>query len=284
LSRPTCEERDRELVSALKEVRKNHPCYGVQSMIDELPKCQKVSYGKGYRVCRDNNLLTKRRKPKSLTKADQMAQASEDLVKRDFTATAPNKKWLTDITEMQCRDGKLYLCGVLDCFDGAIVGHSMDDNMRTTLCTAALNAAVARYGSHPGCIVHSDRGSQHTSHLFRQTLEAKGFLQSMGRTGSCYDNARMESFFATLKKELIYRMPMYRLTKKQVKQYVFEWIDGNYNRKRRHTANVGNLPPLQKREQWLRQTKAACSTRLRSAPLITTSPTSPRSRKKPSVC
>lgn len=226
-------------------------------MIDELPEDKKVSYGKGYRVCRDNGLLTKRRKPGSLTKADPAAQASEDFVKRNFTASAPNEKWLTDITEMQCKDGKLYLCAVLDCFDGAIVGHSMDNNMKTPLCTATLNGAVTRYSHHKDRILHSDRGSQFTSHLYRQTLESKGFRQSMGRTGTCADNARMESFFATLKKELVYRLPLYRLTREQVKNLVFEWIEGYYNKRRRHTANDRNLPPLQKREQWYRQLRAA---------------------------
>lgn len=226
-------------------------------MIDELPDNQKVSYGKGYRLCRDNGLLTKRRNPKSLTKADPAAQAADDLVQRDFTAAIPNDKWLTDITEMQCKDGKLYLCAVLDCFDGAIVGHSMDCNMKTPLCTAALNSAVMRFGRRKDRILHSDRGSQFTSHLFRQTLEAKGFRQSMGRTGSCYDNARMESFFATLKKELIYRLPLYRLTREQMKSQVFEWIESYYNRRRRHTSNDGNLPPLVKRERWRLQRFAA---------------------------
>ena len=226
-------------------------------MLDELPEHEKVSYGKGYRVCRDNGLLTKRRKPKSLTKADPAAQASDDLVKRDFTADAPNRKWLTDITEIACKDGKLYLCPVLDCFDGAIVGHSMDSNMRATLCTAALISAVLRHGQRKGTILHSDRGSQMTSHLFRQTLEVKGFLQSMGRTGTCADNARMESFFATLKKELVYRLPIYKMTREQVKNRIFEWIEVYYNRRRRHTANESKLPPLVKRERWNRRRKAA---------------------------
>lgn len=257
LHRPSREARDAELVSALEKVRKVHPCYGVQSMLDELPKEEKVSYGKGYRVCRDNGLLTKRRKPKSLTQPDPKAQAAEDLVKRDFTSAAPNEKWLTDITELACKDGKLYLCAVLDCFDGAIVGHSTDNNMKASLCTAALSSAVFRYGAGKDRILHSDRGSQFTSHLYQKTLESKGFQHSMGRTGSCYDNARMESFFATLKKELIYRLPLYKLARTQVKSLVFDWIETYYNRKRRHTANVGNLPPLCKRDTWNLQKLAA---------------------------
>jgi putative transposase len=245
---PSREQRDAQLVSALKQVRQKHPDYGVQSMIDELDGVPKPSYGRGYRVCREYGLLTKRRKPRGITAADPAAQAAEDLVQRDFTSSEPNTKWLTDITEMQCKNGKLYLCPVLDCFDAAIVGFSMDTNMKTPLCTAALSSAVSRYGSVKGCILHSDRGSQFTSHLFHETLENKGFRQSMGRTGSCYDNARMESFFATLKKELIYKLPMYRLTCEEVRARVFEWIEGYYNLRRRHTSNEGHLAPLVKRK------------------------------------
>lgn len=217
-------------------------------MIDELNNIPKPSYGKAYLICREYGLLTKRRKPHGNTVADPAAQASEDLVQRNFTAAQPNTKWLTDITEMQCKNGKLYLCSVLDCFDAAIVGFSMDTNMKTPLCTAALNSAALRYGRVQGCILHSDRGSQFTSHLYHETLESKGFRQSMGRTGSCYDNARMESFFATLKKELIYRLPMYRLTCEEARALIFEWVEGYYNLRRRHTSNEMHLAPLAKRK------------------------------------
>jgi len=245
------------LVSALKEIRKKHPAYGVRSMIEELPDNLKPSYGKCYRVCRDNGLLQKRRKPRGITKADPAAQAAEDLVKRDFTANAPNAKWLTDITQMKCADGKLYLCGILDCFDASIVGFSIATHMRAELCTAALNSAVMRYKPAQGCIIHSDRGSQLTSHLFRGILSANEFRQSMGRTGSCFDNARMESFFATLKNDLIYRLPIWLMTREEVRSEIFEWIEGYYNLRRRHTSNEGNRPPLVKREMWLRQPFAA---------------------------
>jgi len=257
LKRPSREQRDAELISALKEVRKKHPAYGVRSMLDELPDSLRPSYGKGYRICRDNGLLQKRRKPRGITKADSAAQASEDLVQRDFTASTPNTKWLTDITQMKCSDGKLYLCPVLDCFDAVIVGFSFANHMRAELCTAALNSAVKRYKPEKGCIAHSDRGSQFTSHLFRENLAVKGFAQSMGRSGSCFDNARMESFFATLKKELIYRLPLWRMTRDEVRVQVFAWIEGYYNFRRRHTSNEGNQPPLVKRETWLRQPLAA---------------------------
>jgi transposase InsO family protein len=246
--RPSQTERDAELVSTLKKMRKKHPDYGTQSMLDELPEDLKCSYGKGYRVCRDNGLLTKRRRPRSLTKADPKAQKSEDLVNRDFSSPRPGAKWFTDITELNCKDGKSYLCGILDGFDSALLGFSMADHMRAELCTSALMNAANRYGHELDCIVHSDRGSQYTSNLFRGVLDNQGFRQSMGRTGVCFDNAKMESFFATLKTELIYKLPTSQMTREQLRLEIFSWIEGYYNRDRRHTANFRKLPPLKKRE------------------------------------
>ena len=131
------------------------------------------------------------------------------------------------------------------------------DHMRAELCTAALMTAKRRYGLTKDCIVHSDRGSQFTSYLYREILVGHGLRQSMGRTGSCYDNARAESFFATLKKDLIYRLHLSLMTKKEVRAKIFAWIEGYYNKKRRNTANDGNLPPLKKREAYNRQLSAA---------------------------
>lgn len=257
LKRPKRKSKDEPLILALQEIRKEHPCYGTQSMIDELPDALRVSYGKAYKLCRDNGLLTKRCKPRGLTKADPKAQLSEDLVQRDFTAEKPGIKAFTDITEMGCSDGKLYFCGLLDAFDGAQIGYSMAEHMRAELCVAAVVNANRRYILERGCIIHSDRGAQFTSHLFRETLAKHGLKQSMGRTGSCFDNARAESFFATLKRELIYRLPLSRMSRKEVKHAIFTWIESYYNRKRRNTANEHNLAPLKKREAYNKQLLAA---------------------------
>jgi putative transposase len=151
----------------------------------------------------------------------------------------------------------LYFCGVLDAFDGAEIGCSMAEHMRAELCTAAVMQAKRRFGLAPECIVHSDRGSQFTSHLFRETLANHGFRQSMGHTGCCYDNARAESFFATLKKEKIYKLPLYKLTRDEVRTIIVGWIEGYYNKKRRNTANDGNLAPLIKRNNYYESLKAA---------------------------
>jgi transposase InsO family protein len=114
-----------------------------------------------------------------------------------------------------------------------------------------------RYGTTDGLILHSDRGSQYTSVLFRETLQNKSMQQSMGRSGSCFDNARMESFYATLKKELIHCLPLWAMTRKEVRAKIFEWIESYYNLRRRYTANESNLPPLKKRKCFFRKTHAA---------------------------
>jgi len=241
-------QRDLELLSTLKKTKQEHPAYGVKGLVDELnSKGIKASYGKIYKFCRLHNLLQYRRKPKSITKQDPNAFASDDLVKRNFKANEENTKWLTDITEMKLLNGKLYLSAVLDCYDGAIVGMSMANHMRAELCTGTIENAINRFGKTEGLIIHSDRGTQYTSNLFRNKLSKHKLRQSMGRTGTCFDNARMESFFATLKKNLIYKMPLSTMTFEQVRAKIFCWVETYYNRKRRNTANYGNLPPLVKR-------------------------------------
>jgi len=238
---------DDKTVSALKAARKAHPDYGVRSLRDELPAGIRPGYGKCCRLCRENGLLHRKKTPRGMTKRNNKDPLSEDLIQRDFKAVSPNAKWLSDITEMKCRNGKLYLAAILDCFDGTIVGLSMNSNKKAGLCVSALENAVGRFGKRDGLILHSDHGSQYTSRAYRSALTRYGLRQSMGRTGSCFDNARMESFFATLKKDLIYQMPLYKMTRKEVRYKVFAWIELYYNAERRYTANEGNLPPLKKR-------------------------------------
>lgn len=199
------------------------------------------------RVMRANGLLLKKRpSPKGLTKADHGAQKSENLIGQNFRADEPNRKWLTDISEVPTADGKLYIAPVMDCFNGEIVGLAMADNMRKELCISAFEQACKRYGAH-GVICHSDRGAQFTSHEFRNALKAYGAVQSMSGTGRCYDNARMESFFATLKKEKLYKVQTKRLPMATVKSIIFRWIFTYYNTKRIYTANDSGYPPSVKR-------------------------------------
>ena len=249
--RPVHTDRDAETVSALKHLRQQHPCYGVRSLRDALPETQRPSYGKCYRLCKENHLLMHKRRPNSLTKADSYTSQNDDLVRRNFTAPAPGTKYISDMTEIKCADGKLYLAAILDCFDGAVVGYEMRTHMHASLCCDVLRDAVSRYGYQTGLILHSDHGSQYTSQEYRTLLaQHESIRQSMGRTHCCFDNARMESFFATLKKELIYRLHCVSMKREQVRQLIFRWIETYYNRLRRNTANEDNLPPLVKRLRW----------------------------------
>ena len=130
--------------------------------------------------------------------------------------------------------------------------------MRAGLCCDALRDAVSRYGYQKGLILHSDHGIQYTSQEYRAAIAEFGSIrQSMGRTHCCFDNARMESFFATLKKELVYRLHCSRMPRELVRHLVFRWIETYYNRRRRNTANEDNLPPLVKRARFAKRSLAA---------------------------
>ena len=166
-------------------------------------------------------------------------------------------KTLTDITQIQCMNGKLYVSPILDCFDGEILALRMADNMRKELCTATLDSMVLRFPQTKGAILHSDRGSQYTSDAFRDLLEQYEMKQSLSGVDHCYDNARMESFFATLKKELIYRLPVYRMTIDEVKAWIFQYVFGYYNRIRVTTVNPGGWPPSVYREMYMHTVAAA---------------------------
>jgi len=235
----------------LEEDDENSESYGVKRIFLALRnnKGYEGSYSTVCRVCRENGItLKKKRNPNSLTEADKDAQKSENLIKQDFTANKPNEKWLSDISEVPCSDGKLYVAPVLDCYDGAIVGLSMDDNMRRQLCIDAFEQSCRRQGAY-GMIFHSDRGGQYTSDEFRASLAKYGAIQSMSGTGRCYDNARMESFFATLKKEKLYLIKTEDLPMETVKSIIWRYVEGYYNHRRIYTTNDG-YPPLVYRKMY----------------------------------
>jgi transposase InsO family protein len=251
------------LLAKIKNIRNQYPenkNYGVERLQLALKNNEQIEISRStlYRICKKYGLLIKRkRRPKGLTKADLKAQASENIIKQDFTAQAPNQKWLGDITEIPTADGKLYLAAVLDCYDGSIVGFKMDRHMKATLPEEAFILACKRYQAS-GMIFHSDRGSQYTSRKYRKTLHKYHAIQSMSFTGRCYDNSRMESFFATLKKEKLYQINTKELSISAVKSIIFRYIEIYYNRKRIYTTNQG-FPPLIYRNRYYQniQNKAA---------------------------
>ena len=169
----------------------------------------------------------------------------DDLVQRRFVADSPDRLWLTDITEHPTREGKVYLAAVLDVYARRIVGWSIADHLRAELVVDALEMARWRRRPAPGrTVLHSDRGSQYTSWAFGHRLRAAGLLGSMGRVGSAYDNAMMESFFSTLQRELLDRAPSGGwASRSELASAIFEWIEAWYNPHRRHSS-LGNLSPI----------------------------------------
>lgn len=209
-----------------------------------------------YRAMKENGWLHSRRRPHGITKATTEIQEKENLLKRDFRSDVPFRKFLTDISEIQCSDGKLYVSPIMDCFSGEIVAMEMRDNMKKELCIDTERQLHSLCPDLSGAILHSDRGSQYTSEAFREMLRRCGIQQSLSGAGHCFDNARMESFFATLKKEKIYRIAAYRLPRETVKTIVFRYVFIYYNRCRVYTSNPDGLPPVKYR-QWAVAQQAA---------------------------
>lgn len=161
-------------------------------------------------------------------------------LKQDFKASAPDQKWCADITYIWTDEGWMYLACVLDCFSRKIVGWSMSDSLGGSLVNGALRMAIQRRRPGEGLIHHSDRGCQYAAAIYRTLLSSCGIQASMSRAGCCYDNAMMESFFATLKRELIHRRSF--KNREEAESAVFEYIEAFYNRKRRHSS-LGYLSP-----------------------------------------
>ena len=181
-----------------------------------------------------------RRKGVQTTRRDEAARPAPDLVERDFTADAPDRLWVADITYITTWAGFLYLAVVLDAFSRRIVGWAMATHLRTSLVLDALDMALAQRRPE-GVIHHSDQGSQYTSIAFGRRCREAGVRPSMGSVGDCYDNALCESFFATLECELLdrHRFP----TQAEARMAVFEFIEGWYNPRRRHSS-IGYLSPI----------------------------------------
>jgi putative transposase len=167
-------------------------------------------------------------------------RVADDLLDRDFTATGPDQRWVADITYLRTWEGWLYLVAVQDLFSRRIVGWAMADHMRTELVVDALDMALARRRPNAGLIWHSDQGSQFVALDFGKKARAAGIAQSMGSRGDCYDNVVAESFFATIKKELIDRRTW--PAKAELRLEVFDYIEIFYNRQRRHSTLSGLSP------------------------------------------
>ena len=193
------------------------------------------------RSMRRQNLVPKAaRKFKVTTNSNHKLPVAPNLLNQDFTATVPNQKWAGDITYLMTSEGWLYLAVMVDLHSRAVVGWSMGTRMTADLVCEALQMALWRRGFPKQTIIHSDRGSQYCSAAYRDLIGKHELRQSMSRKGNCWDNACVESFFHSLKVEAIQYEPI--MDRESMRQAVFEYIEVDYNRTRRHSA-LGYLSP-----------------------------------------
>jgi putative transposase len=238
---------DRELCELIEGIfRRSRETYGVPRVHAELQDEHQigVSRKRVARLMRRLGLegVSRRGKRPVTTKRAERAPAASDLVRRRFQAAGPDRLWVADITYVPTWEGYLFLAAVLDAWSRRCVGWSMRNDLKAELVIDALGMAVTRRRPRPGVIHHSDRGSQYTSLAFGKTLTETGVLPSMGRLGDAFDNALAESFFATLETELIDRRTF--KTRDQARLEVFDFVEGFYNPRRRHSA-LGYLSPAE---------------------------------------
>jgi putative transposase len=214
----------------------NHAVYGSPRIYREL-KDQGVACSENRiaRLMRLRGLRAKQSKRfKTTTKRNKAHRAAPNLLKRNFEADQPDQTWLSDITYIRTLEGWLYLAAILDLYTRRIVGWAMSDRMTSALTMSALQMALQQRQPAAGLIHHSDQGSQYTDGTYQALLKDHGIRASMNGAGSWYDNAPMESFFGTLKSELVYHCVYH--TRNEAKTDVFRYIESFYNRRRRHSA------------------------------------------------
>jgi transposase InsO family protein len=246
---------DEKIVEQIKLFHCGSRCtYGSPRIHQDFKgKGQRVGKNRIARLMRQQGIQGRcKRRFKNTTQSKHNRPVAENHLNQQFEATTPNQKWVSDLSYVWTWEGWLYLAIVLDLYSRAVVGWAMSHTMTDDLTLDALKMALRRreppIQNH--LLFHSDRGSQYASNDFRAELANYQITQSMSRTGNCYDNAAMESFFATLKTEEVY--PNIYQSRQQAKSSIFSYIEGFYNRSRRHSA-LGYLSPMDF-EQLNRQT------------------------------
>lgn len=220
----------------------HHGRYGCPRIKSELHDMGEVcSKNRVARRMKSLNLQANAKKKfKVTTDSKHTFPVSSNLLNRDFTTTASNQKWVGDISYVWTHEGWLYLAVVIDLYSRAVVGWSIQSTMSRQLVCDALMMALRRRGFPQNVLFHSDRGSQYCSEDYQTLLKQYGFIGSMSRKGNCWDNAIAESFFHTIKTELIYTKTY--VTRESAKQSIFDYIEVYYNRVRRHSA-IGSMAP-----------------------------------------
>jgi len=210
--------------------------YGSPRIRRELRKRgERVSKRRVERIMRGAGIVgTPRRRHRTTTRANPAHPVEANVLDRDFTATRPDQRWVTDITYIWTEEGWTYLAAILDLYSRRVVGWALSASLSTELPVAALNNALLLRRPEAGLLHHSDRGCQYTSAQYREALAAQGIVVSMSRRGNCWDNAVAESFFATVKTELVYRRSW--KSRLELRASPFEYIETFYNRRRLHSS------------------------------------------------
>ncbi len=236
-----------QLANAICDAHHDDPEFGYRFLADEvrnagLKACDRTIW----KVASENRWWSTFGKTRSRKAGRPGTPAFDDLVRREFTADAPNTVWLIDITEHPTAEGKLYCCAIKDVWSNRIVGHAINERMTARLAVAALQTAVARRTAEghdvAGCIVHADRGSQFRSRKFNRALTHHALVGSMGQVGTSADNAAMESFFALLQRNVLDRQRWD--TRDALRIAILVWIERTYHRRRRQ-LRLGRLTPIE---------------------------------------
>jgi transposase InsO family protein len=243
---PVCQRDldDAHLVNVIRDVHEDDPEFGYRFISDELERAgHKVGERRVWRLCSEHRIwsTTTKKGRKSSGKRPGPA-VHDDLVQRNFTAPAPDRVWLTDITEHWTDQGKLYACCIKDVCSNRIVGWATSDRMTRHLAVAALRQAVARRQPSGTVVVHSDRGGQFRARDFVAVLKANNLTGSMGRVSSAGDNAAMESFYSLLQKNVLDRKRW--RTRDELAYAIVYWIEHTYNHRRRQRG-LGKLTPVE---------------------------------------
>lgn len=234
-----------KILGLIKEIfTESKQRYGSPRITAELKKlgtrCNKKRIA---RLMRKGGIAAKIfRKYRITTQSDHKRARSENILCRRFNRENANEVWTSDITYIWTEEGWLYLAVIMDIYSRRIIGWSLERKLDSDLIESALRKALIERELERGIIFHSDQGIQYTSESFRKLLKANGFIQSMSRRGNCYDNAITESFFHTLKTELVNRKKYN--TREDARRSIFEYIEIFYNRKRLHSA-IGYYSPVE---------------------------------------
>lgn len=242
-------ENEKILKAAKQSYEENRRIYGLDKLLDDVRECfPHCSRKRLYNLQKQNNLYSiRKRKFKATTYSDHKLPVAKNLLNRNFNVDKPNEVWVTDISYIGTNEGWLYLATVKDLYTKEIVGFATDDNMKTQLCINALNNAINRFKPAPGLIHHSDRGIQHCSNDYQEFLKKNEIICSMSRKGNCWDNACAETFFSTIKCELLYQKNY--ITREEARRDIFWYIEIFYNRKRKHQA-IGYMIPSKVKNEY----------------------------------